>query len=267
MSIAIPTNRQITPFAKAGLAAKGTVYCLLGILTFMAAFHIGGESTSSATKSGVFDFVYQQTGGQIMLAIIAAGLFCYTIWRGMQALGDTEHKGSEPKGLAVRARYLFSGLLYATVAVSAVRILLAQGGDSGDGQQGFAQELLSKPAGQWLAGLAAAVLLGNGIYQIYYGLSEKYHKHVDTLGGQNAKTLLMAGKIGYVARGVVWLLLAWLFGKAALHRNASEAGDTSKAFSFLEQGEYGSILLGAMALGLICYGVFNFVRARYEDFS
>jgi hypothetical protein len=233
----------------------------------MAAFHIGGESTAHTNKTGVFDFVYRQTGGQILLALIAAGLFCYTIWRGMEAFGDTEHKGKDAKGLAVRARYLFSGLFYATIAVSAVRMLLAGRSDSGDSQQSFAQDLLSKPAGQWLAGIAAAILLGNGIYQIYYGLSEKYRKHADNLHGQESKALLTAGKIGYVARGVVWLLLSWLFFKAAFHRNASEAGDTSKAFSFLENAGYGPFLLAAMALGLTCYGVFNFVRARYEDFS
>lgn len=267
MSIATPTPGQIQRFAKPGLVAKGIVYCLLGIITFMAAFHIGGESADHADKTGVFDFVYRQTGGRILLGLIAAGLFCYTIWRGMQAFGDTERNGKEAKGLAVRARYLFSGLFYATVAVSAGRMILSGRNNSGDSQQSFAQELMSKPAGQWLAGIAAAILLGNGIYQVYYGLSEKYRKHVDNLGGRNGKALLTAGKIGYVARGIVWLLLAWLFFKAALHRNASEAGDTSKAFSSLQEASYGPFLLVAMALGLTCYGAFNFVRARYEDFT
>jgi hypothetical protein len=262
-----PSSRQIKRFAQAGLSAKGIVYCLLGVLAFMAAFRIGGASGEDADKTGVFGAIYKQTGGQILLAIVAAGLVCYTIWRGIQAFSDTEGKGKDMKGLAVRGRYLFSGLFYASVAFSAVRMLLGNGKGSGDSQQSFAQELLSKPAGQWMAGIVAAVLLGNGIYQVYYGLSEKYRKHVDKAGGQGTKALLTAGKIGYVARGVVWTLLAWLFFKAALHANAAEAGDTSKAFSFLQHAAYGPYLLGGVAIGLICYGVFNFVRARYEDFG
>jgi hypothetical protein len=76
----------------------------------------------------------------------------------------------------------------------------------------------------------------------------------------------MAGKLGYVARGIVWVVLAWLFLKAALHANSAEAGDTSKAFSFLQDAAYGSYLLGAVGLGFICYGAFNFIRVRYESF-
>lgn len=258
---------RVQPMARAGLAAKGIVYCLLGLLSFMAAFHIGGQSAEETDKSGVLAFVYEQTGGQILLGIIALGLICYCIWRGIQAFSDTEHKGRDAKGIATRARYLFSGLFYASVAFQAIRLLLHQASKSADSQQSFAQELLNKPFGQWLAGVAALILAAVGVYQIYYGLSEKYRKHVDRKGGKGGRLLLTAGKIGYVARGLVWLLLAWLFFRAAVRSNASEAGDTSKAFSFLQDAAYGPYLLAAISLGLICYGAFSLVRARYESFD
>jgi hypothetical protein len=62
----------------------------------------------------------------------------------------------------------------------------------------------------------------------------------------------------------VWLVIAFLFLRAALYARASEAGNTGKAFQFIETTPYGSPLLGALGVGLIAYGVFNFVRARYE---
>lgn len=257
------------PIAQAGLIAKGIVYCLLGLLAFMAAFNINGQSVKKADTAGVLDLVYKQTGGQVMLGIIALGLFSYALWRAIQAFGDSEHKGSDTKGLASRARYLFSGLVYASLAIYAVNILLSNSSSSsGDDKQDMARELMSKPFGQWLVGLAAAILLVVGIYQIYYGLSEKYRKHVNRVSrSSNKNLLLMAGKVGYIARGIVWLLIAWLFANAAIHSNSSEAGDTSKAFSFLEHVSYGSYLLGAVGLGLICYGTFNFIRAKYENFN
>jgi hypothetical protein len=140
--------------------------------------------------------------------------------------------------------------------------------DSNDQKQDLARELLNKPFGEWLAGAGAAILIGIGIYQIWYGLSEKYRKHVEGAGHmEGRKALLTAGKIGYVARGIVWLLIGWLFAKAALHSNAAEAGDSSKAFAFLHDTSYGSYLLGAVGVGLICYGAFSFVRARFERFG
>ncbi len=254
--------------AQAGLTAKGIVYCLLGLLVFMAAFNIMGRSANKTDKAGVFDFVLKQTGGQIMLGVIAIGLICYCIWRGIQAFADSENKGSDAKGLSSRARYLFSGLVYGSLAVAAIRALLSNTSGSGDKKQQMVGELLTKPFGQWLVGIGGAILLGVGIYQIWYGLSEKFRKHAEKVGqSNNTKLLLTAGKLGYVARGIVWLLLAWLFFKAAWNANSGEAGDTSKAFSFLQDAAYGSYLLAAVGVGLICYGAFNFVRVRYEKFN
>lgn len=260
-------SSKVKPIAQVGLMAKGVVYCLLGIFAFMAAFHLGGQSTDKTDKQHVFSFIKEQTGGQIMLAVVALGLLCYCIWRFVQAFGDTEDKGDNAKGLAARARYLFSGLIYTSLAVYAIKMLVSDKKSSGDNKQDMVQELLSKPFGEWLLGLIAAIMIGVGIYQIYYGLSEKYRKHADKAGASSNKNLLLtAGKIGYVARGIVWLVIGWLFTKAAFHSNSSEAGDTSEAFKFLSETSYGSYLLGAVGVGLICYGIFNFIRVRYESF-
>lgn len=261
-------SSMVKPIAQAGLLAKGIVYCLLGVFAFMAAFNIAGQSTTNTDKEGVFSFIKEQTGGQIMLAVIALGLLCYSLWRGIQTFGDTEEKGNDGKGLAARSRYLFSGLIYTSLAAYAIKMLLTDKKSSGNSKQDMVQEILNKPFGQWLVGIAAAIMVIVGIYQVYYGLSEKYKKHADKAGKSTNKNLLLAaGKIGYVARGIVWLIIGWLFTKAALHSNSSEAGDTSKAFSFLAEASYGSYLLAAVGFGLTCYGVFNFIRVKYESFD
>lgn len=78
-------TRNMKPIARAGLTAKGVVYVLLGALSFMAAFGINGKSSQNTSKSGVFDFIHDQPGGILLLWIIIAGLFCYVVWRMIQA--------------------------------------------------------------------------------------------------------------------------------------------------------------------------------------
>ena len=146
-------------------------------------------------------------------------------------------------------------------------MLFSSGKNNGDNQQQFASELLSKPGGEWLLGITALIIAGTGFYQVYYGLSEKYKKHVQKLNlhGKASSLLLTSGKVGYVARGIVWLVIAFLTLKAAIHASSAEAGDTGKAFSFLENSPFGSYILAALGVGLMAYGLFNFIRVRYEE--
>ncbi|RPD43843.1 DUF1206 domain-containing protein [Paracnuella aquatica] len=261
----VQAKRGVQKLARAGYASKGIVYMLLGVLAFMAAFELGSAS-ADASRGGVFKMVRDAPAGGTLLLLLAVGLFGYVAWRMVQAFAPAyghEHKKSK------RALYFLSGLGYAGVAVAALNMALGKSSSGGgNSQQTLAATLLDKPGGQWLVGIVALIMLGTGIYQLYYGWTEQYRKHVNE--GQvhtpHASLLVRSGKVGYIARGIVWIILAYLLLRAAMHANASEAGDTSEAFQFLEGSPMGSYLLGAVGLGFVAYGIFNFLRARYERF-
>lgn len=250
--------------ARVGLIAKGIVYVLLGILGFMAAFEIGGQSNDEASKAGVLGSIKESPAGVFGLALLAAGLICYSIWRGVQMFSSNTSHGQ--KKWLEKLRHLLSGLAYLSFAITAIQLIFQNKSNKGDRNQYWASEILNHSYGQYILGLAGIVLAGIGIYQIYHGLSEKYKKHVQemNLHSSGSSLMLRSGKIGYVSRGIVWLVIAYLLLRAALHKNSAEAGDMGKAFNFIEDSAYGSYLLGALGLGLIAYGVFNFIRARYE---
>lgn len=266
-SVTTAQSTWLPPVARIGLIAKGFVYCLIGLLAFMAAFELGGQNNNSTTKQGVFSFIEDQPGGNIIEIAVAIGLLCYSVWRIMQTFlpKKNENKGSK---IGNRIRYFFSGLVYLSLSIYAWGRVLKKGGEEGSSSQHWVSLLLDKPYGQWGLGLVALGMAGIGIYQIYYGLSQKYKKHITGMQDDSNTSAILekAGAIGYTARGLVWLMIAWLFLKAALNANSSEAGDTGKAFQFLENTSYGSFLMGAVGFGLICYGVFNFIRARFETF-
>ena len=254
----------IAKIARIGLIAKGIVYVILGILAFMAAFEIGGQSNQDSNKTGVFNSIKEFPGGSVILILLAAGLICYSIWRGIQTFSSDHREIKWSK----RARYFFSGIIYLSLAGTAIQMITRNKSKNGDENQYWVSQMLNHSFGQWIVGLGACILAGVGIYQLYYGLSEKYKKHVQQLNlhSTGSSLLLRSGKIGYISRGVVWLIIAFLLFRAALHNNSSEAGDMGKAFSFIESSTFGSYLLAALGIGLIAYGVFNFIRSRYETF-
>jgi hypothetical protein len=263
---ATTTKPVIGKIARVGLIAKGIVYVLLGLLGFMAAFEIGGQSNDDASRTGVFGSIKHFPGGVAALVLLAAGLVCYSIWRGVQAFSNNS---SEEKNWSKKFRYFFSGLIYLSFAITAIQMIFHDRDNKEDKNQYWASQIMDHSYGPWLVGLASLILAAIGIYQIYYGLSEKYKKHVQELNLQSAGSSLMlrSGKVGYISRGIVWLVIAYLAMRAALDKNSSEAGDTSKAFSFIEDSSFGSYLLAALGIGLLAYGLFNFIRARYETFK
>lgn len=263
-------SKWIPVIARIGLISKGFIYCLIGIVAFMSALKIGGESYNHTNKKGLMSLIQQQFAGQFLLVLLILGLLCYCVWRGVQCFSDTENKGNNSKGFAKRGRYLLSGLIYLSFAIAAAQVLVHSSGDNGgNNNQKIIRELLAKPFGQYLAGIAATIIAGVGIYQIIYGISGKYKKHVTGLHLQTSAStyLLKAGTIGYIARGIVWLIIAWLMFKAAIHANSKDAGDTNQAFQFIEDTSYGPLLSGLLGLGLLLYGIFNFIRARFERFN
>lgn len=264
MALAATTKPWVKRVAQTGYIAKGVVYVLLGLLGFMAAFELTGTSNQQASQSGLLQFVKDLPAGTLLLLLLAAGLLCYSAWRGVQ----TFYQPKEKKKWPTRLRYFFSGVAYLALAYAAIRLVVENRSANGDQNQVLASELLQQPLGQLLVALAALVFTGTGFYQIYYGLSEKYKKHVQAMSRQSAyaDTLLRSGKVGYISRGVVWLVIAFLFLRAAIYSRASEAGNTDKAFHFVEASPFGSYMLGVLGVGLVAYGIFNFIRARYEQF-
>jgi len=260
------SKKGVSIIAKWGLIAKGSVYVLSGVLAFMAAFHMGGKQNEDVDKNGALNFLSDSFGGKWLLPILAVGLLCYSIWRFIEAAKIANSGDKKWKKLF---RYILSGIVYLSIALSAFKIVLSRSQKNEDSQQQFASELLSKPFGQWLLGIAALIIAGIGIYQIYYAVSEKYKTHVQkmNLHTKASSLMLTAGKTGYLARGAVWLIISYLMLQAAFAASSARAGGTGKAFNAIEDSPIGPYLPAALGVGLVAYGFFNFVRARYERFE
>ncbi len=270
MNISSPIEapaKWMETFARIGLSAKGIVYCISGILAFMAAFRLGNATEKDASKQQLFKTIEDQPFGMVLIVAIAIGLIFFCIWRFFQAIKDTEDKGADVKGLGKRFAYFSSGITYSGLAYYVIKVIFKKPQSSGGGKkQEMFQSIVDTSWGPWLITVLALILVGVGVYQVYFSLSGKYKKHIEeTKIKKDYKTVLLrTGRIGYVARGVVWLILAWIFVKGAFNNNVQQVKGASTAFTWLKTSPYGSFLLGAMAIGLFCYGVFMFVRARYQ---
>ena len=72
------------------------------------------------------------------------------------------------------------------------------------------------------------------------------------------------GRVGFVARGVVLFLVGGFLINAGVHANPRDARGIGGALRELSRQPEGRWLFGAVALGLVAYGVFMLVLARYR---
>lgn len=255
----------ITLLARFGYAAKGVVYITIGVLAAYAAFTSGGKTTDSR---GAFEEILLQPYGKYLLGAVAFGLAGYALWRFVQAVKDTENKGSGAKGLAFRIGYAVIAFIYIGLAFSAVQLVLGSGGEStGDSSsREWTATLLSQPFGQYLVGAVGLGFAAAALSHFYKAYTANFREKLmtDQMGEKAEKFALRSGQFGLTARGVVFGLIGAFLIQAALHSNAGEARGLSGALTALGQQTYGQLLLGVVALGLVAYGFYMLVLARYR---
>jgi hypothetical protein len=257
------TSKSLEWLTRIGFVCKGVVYILIGVLALMAAFHKGGETTD---QRGVIQRIANQPFGEFALVVIALGLFAYALWRFVAAASDTEHKGSGAKGVAHRFAQFFSGAVYAAIAVSALKIVIGSGASGGDATQTWTARLMDAPGGTLLVVLAGVAALIGGLFQIHHGWAEKFRESLATnrMSSEKLRWTTRFGRWGYVARGVVFVIVGLFIVIAGLQADASEARGLEGALDTLAAQPFGQWLLALVAAGLACYGAYSIMEARYR---
>ncbi|RKS53199.1 uncharacterized protein DUF1206 [Gillisia mitskevichiae] len=258
-------NKKLKNIARTGLAAKGIIYGIIGILTFLAAFNMGGQK---AGKLQVIDFLEKQTFGKILLVIIALGLLCYAFWKFTQAIRDPENIGTDKKSKAKRISYFISGIIYLGLGVFS--FLDAVGSADNSGSSGKNSSFLATDVGLIVLGIVGVILIGIGIYQFTRIKEDTFEKKFSAKAlseKKRKKTIYNSAYFGLASRGVIFLILGFFAIKAAFTSNPSEIKTTAEVFSFLEDSSYGSYLLGIVAAGLIAYAIYTFMLAKYRRFN
>ncbi len=73
-----------------------------------------------------------------------------------------------------------------------------------------------------------------------------------------------AGRLGHAARGVVFIVIGLFLAQSALQPDPDEAHGLGGTLSALAAQPFGPYLLGLVACGLVAFGLFMFVVARYR---
>lgn len=241
--------------AKAGFAARGVVYILFGWIALSA------RGDAEEGQSAVFDSVHDMPAGNLLLTAIAIGLLAYGVFRIVCALLDIEGKGSDAKGLLGRTSQFVSGIVHLALAWTATKFIDGkQAGDSqGDqGSEAAARTLLDFELGDFGLWLVAAGFFFAAALQVRKAWKGSHMKQCAADTPHAAKTI---GQIGLVTRGLIFAVVGYSFVEVAQSHSAGEAKALGSAVVSLRDN---ATLYTAVAVGLILFGVFSLLLARYR---
>ena len=253
--------------ARAGFIAKAILYGTIGALAASAALGLAGARNGGATDTrGAMATVLAAPLGKILLAAIGVALMGYAAWRVAEGILDPDRRGSDVKGLTLRASFLVRGVAHAALAVTAFRVATGDRntGEGGDTPREATKAAFEVPGGEWIVWLVALSLAGYGAYQLYRAAAAKLSKQLDTheMAAEAGRWVVGVSRFGIAARGVVFIAIGWLFLRAATRHDPSEAGGIAEALQTLR--DLGRWPFAAIAIGLIAYAGYQVVNARYR---
>jgi hypothetical protein len=246
--------------SRAGFAARGIVYLIIGVLAIKLAL---GSSGTSANQQGALRAIAAQPLGEVLLILVAVGLGGYALWRLVRGVLGHGPEGSD-SGVDRLAAFA-SGVVYAGLCAVAVEILF--GSDSGSGgAQKTTAGVLGWPGGTWLVAIAGVVLIGVGLFMGYRGLTKDFlgDSKTEQMGLRTRRWIAWIGTVGHLARMVVFCLIGAFLVNAAIDYNPDKAVGLDGALAKIRDASFGPLLLGLVAAGLIAFGVYSLSDARYR---
>jgi len=247
--------------ARFGLVAYGFVHVMIAWVAVQLAL---GKSNGKPSAEGALAHLADERFGDTLIWAVAVGLFLLVAWRVLEAIGGhRELDGGER--LRARLVSLAKGVVYGAIGVGAVRVATGHGARTSQRSKTMTAEVLDWPAGQWIVALVGLAILGYGAGLVWHGLTDGFLDHLDGQGrtGDSGTAYTWLGRIGYIAKGIAIGIVGCLFGYAAIKHEPDKTGGLDQALRDVLEQPFGPVLLLAIALGIGCFGLFCFARARH----
>ncbi|PZQ55612.1 MAG: DUF1206 domain-containing protein [Phenylobacterium zucineum] len=256
-----PLARFIEAIARFGYVARGLVYMSVGGLSLLAALAparraegpVGALQTWTHWPLGVF-----------LLCAIALGLLAMATWRFLQAALDADRVGDTPDALMRRAGKAGEGVVDVGMALSILHVVLALSGradlDDQARAQGLAQRLLALPGGGAVLIAVGAGVAASGVSNMWRAATGRFTQDLDC-DGPHAFLAGLVGRLGLFSRGFALVAVGGLTALAGWQARPDYARGFGGALEALKDQPVGPLLLAALGIGFLAYGLFSFAKA------
>ncbi len=244
---------------RVGLAARGLVYCLMGLLAVLITQGVQAQ----VDQRGALQQVLDEPFGWTVVAVMAIGFACYAVWRLSQAAFGV---AGEDVGAGPRVKALGGGLAYGALTVTSLALLMGSSSSSDAQNKSMTAKTLDYTGGRWLVGAIGVAIIVGAVVVVVQGFRLSFMTYFPegAMTAQTRAVIRQLGRIGAVARGTVFALVGWFIVSAAWTHDSEKARGLDGALKSLRDQPYGQFLIIVSGLGLLTFGIYGFAEARYR---
>jgi hypothetical protein len=248
-----------------GLVAYGVVHLLVAWLAIQVAVgDLDGGGVGKADKTGALQSLSANTGGDVLLWLIAVGLGVSALWQLFEAVtGDRDSRQDR----LLRAMNLGEAVLFGYLSYSAGKLAAGSPASSTDkAQLGLIGSLLNQSWGKPVVILIGLAIVAAGLFVARHGITKRFSREHDlgSAGRPTRRTVERLGQVGYASLGAVYAGAGAMVVVAAVQAQPAKATGLDVSLKTLAAQPYGTWLLLLVAAGLVAFAIFSLFDARYR---
>lgn len=240
------------------------MYGIIGGLALALALGTGGGSATN--QQGALTVLARAPLGKLALTVLAVALLAYALWKIGVGLAGQGPEGGSSGRWTDRVANLGGGAVYLVFFVIALRVLAGAGQNSSAQQRQAAAGVLGWPGGPVLVAAAGLAFIVICAVQGREGVTGAFMKEIktDRLAAASRPIVDALGRVGLVARALVFALVGWFLVRTAIDYDPNQAVGIDGALHNLAQQSHGALLLGIVAAGLIVFALFSLLEGVYR---
>jgi hypothetical protein len=270
---AVARAREVTDhpllraLARAGLVAYGLLHLLIAWLAVQLARGVGA---ADADQTGALQTVADGPGGRVLLWLIGLGLLCLALWQAGEVLlwwRGLLHPERRVRTAILCARCLAKAVVYAALGITGLLFAAGAGYEADERLRELTDDALEVPGGTLAVEAVAVAVVAVGAYTFVRGVTGGFMRDIDLPAAPDRwePAIEVAGRVGYLAKGLAFGLVGVLLWRAARSADVSTATGLDGAMTAIAGTGAGPWLLGAVAAGFGAFGLYALARARYPD--
>lgn len=259
-------DHRLRWLAQLGLAGYGVLHLVFAYLVLLLAWLPLDSGDHPADPSGALTLLVATPGGAVMVWLLVAGLAGLAVWQAVEVLRHHRVVPRSDQGrraaLLQLAKTGSTAVLYGYLAVTAATASLGDHRDVGRERHQL-QGILGSGLGVAAVVAVSVGTAATGVYLVVKGVRAAFVPEIDLdcLPAALQTAALRTSQLGFVLKGAALVLSGGVGVWAALVVNPVHATGIDGALRILAGSLAGSLVLTAIAAGMVAFALFCGIRA------